>query len=94
MARTISIDTDSLWDAVNRFERLVVDIEDYSTELDNIRAELAGAYSRDDYLMRVDTAKRKMSGVAYSLRDMRGKLMFAANRYEEYDRRMRQQGVR
>ena len=93
-AGTISVDTDSLWDAVKRFERIAVDIEDYSTELDAIRAELAGAYSRDDYIMRVDSAKRKMNSIAYSLRDISGKLMFTANRYAEYDKYMKQQGVK
>ena len=84
------MNTEELWDAVKRYERLAADIEDCASELDAARTDLVGAYSRDDFLLRIDAAKRKTSGIAYRLRDLGGKLMYAANRYEEYDRRVKQ----
>ena len=90
IARTIRVNTEELWDAAKRYERLAANIEDYTAELDAARANLVLAYSRDDYLLRLDAARRKAGGIAYRLRDLGGKLMFAANRYDEFDRRMKE----
>ena len=90
IARTVRVNTEDLWDAAKRYDRLAGDIEDMVAELEAVRAELALAYSRDDHLLRTDDITRKTSGIAYRLRSLSGKLMFAASRYEEYDRRIRQ----
>jgi hypothetical protein len=58
--------------------------------LETVRAGLAGAYSGDEHVLRADTLIRKTGDVAYRLRDLGDRLVFAASRYEEYDRRVRQ----
>ncbi len=90
IARTIRVNTEDLWDAAKRFERLAADSEDVAAELGAVRANLTGAYSRDEYLERADDLTRKARGIAYNLREMGGKLVFAASRYEDYDRHIRQ----
>jgi len=88
--RTIVVRTEDLWDAAKRYERLANGIEDVSSELHAASTSLFGAYSRDDFTARAGTLNRKSGSIAYRLRDLGGKLMFAANRYEEADRRIRQ----
>lgn len=90
MARTIRVNTDDLWDASKRLERLAGDIDDVSADMETARSDLAGAYSRDEYLLRADAISRKSNGIAYIIRELSGKLTFAASRYEEYDRRIKQ----
>jgi uncharacterized protein YukE len=90
IARTIRVNTEDLWSASKRYERLANEVEDVSSEMENVRTDLTGAYSRDEFMLRADAISRKSNGIAYSLRDLGGKLIFAASRYDEYDRRVRQ----
>jgi len=90
IARTIRVNTEDLWNASKRYERLASDIEAMTDGLKTVRADLTGGCSRDDYLLRTDAINRKINGIAYRLRELGGKLVFAASRYEEYDRRLKQ----
>jgi hypothetical protein len=65
-------------------------MEDVAAELETVRADFAGAYSRDDHVLRIDAVSRRARATAYSLRDLGGKLMFAASCYEEYAGRVKQ----
>jgi uncharacterized protein YukE len=90
MARTIRVNTDDLWMASKRYERLAGEIDDISAQMQSARTDLDVAHSRDDYLIRADAITRKSNGIAYFIRELSGKLMYAASRYEEYDRHIRQ----
>ena len=89
MAGTIRVDTEELWEAARRYERLAADMEESAVELGAVHGGLDAAYSRDDFLMRLETIRLKTSGIAGSLRGLGGKLRFAANHYEEFDRDMK-----
>jgi hypothetical protein len=90
MPRTIKINTDDLWDAALRYERLGFNVEDISTALRRVGSELREASSQHETTHNIDELLRKTDDLLYRLQDLCGKLRFAATRYEDYDRHIKQ----
>ena len=89
MARRINVNTDELRDSALRIERIAFLIEDITTGLDTVYTELESTSAHMDFLRRTSMLSRGTDDLAYCVHELRGKLLFAASRYEEYDYRMK-----
>jgi|GEM_PF-4963607 len=90
MPRTIKVNTEDLFDAALRYDRLAAVMDDIAAEIESVIADLGDGPSGAVLTQAANDARRKAGGIAYELVDLSGKLRFAASRYEEYDRRTRQ----
>jgi hypothetical protein len=86
----VKADTEEMLDIAARYERLVLELEDISATLRQIWSDLEiGMPGNETLLTRVEDIRRKAESIEYDLRDHRGKLRLAAERYDEYDRHIR-----
>lgn len=85
------VNTEDLWDASRRYERLAVQVEDIAAEIDILHAGLSQIPSSGmSHIRAANAIGRKAGDIVYNLRGLSGKLVFAISRYEEWDRRHRQ----
>jgi len=84
MSRTIKVNTDDLWDAALRYERLAFTAEDIVAGINTIRAQLIST----DLIHGVDNISRKADDLVYRIHSLGGKLRFAASKYEDFHRRV------
>ena len=89
MTRSIRVNTEDLWDAALRYERLTFSMEDIATALRSVHMDLDGAPSSSDLSERAGAINRKAEDLAYRLHNFCAKLRFAASLYEDYDRRVK-----
>ena len=86
MNRTIRVNTDDLFDAALRFERLAFVLDDIVAETDAIRADMEGA---DAYIVGLaDKINRKAGDLVVRMQGASAVLKFASGRYEEVKQRM------
>ena len=89
MPRMIKVNTDDLWDAAARYERLTFSIEDIAAGLDIVRSDLEATSSGGDLMQTADSMIRRTDDLLYRLHELCAKIRFAATRYEDYDRRVK-----
>ena len=87
MPRTIKVETENIWDAAERYERLAFYVEDIVDGLNAVRIDLSAASSGEGMQQRAGNMSRKAEELVYRLHNLCGKLRFAAVRYEDYDKR-------
>ena len=89
MPRIIRVNTEDLWDAALRYERLIFGIEDIAAGLDTVRSDLGEVSSSGDLLQIADSMSRRTGDLIYRTHELCAKLRFAASRYEDYDKRIK-----
>ena len=81
MHRTIRVNTDDLFDAALRFERLAFSMEDLAAEIGMVRADIEGV---DTYLMDMaNKIERKANDLVFRTQGASAVLKFASGRYED-----------
>ena len=85
MSRTIRVNTDDLFDAALRFERLALSLEDLAADIGAVRADIEGT---DAYLMDMaDKISRTISDLVSRTQAASAVLKLASGRYEDAYRR-------
>ena len=86
MYRTIRVNTDDLFDAALRFERLAFVLEDIAAEISTVRANMedVDAFATD----LADRIGRKANDLVFRMQGASAVLKFASGRYKDTKQRM------